>query len=110
MTLVASEVWRFEANILGTQTGGASRTVGDTITVKLVGSIKRSSGGTTSMTGAVSQDIETRDTGAAAWTVTAVADATNNSLKITCTGEASKTILWQAKVSLIRAGATGNQF
>ena len=110
MTLVASEVWRFEANVLGTQTGGASGTVGDTIAVKLVGSIKRSSGGTTSMVGAVSQDIEARDTGAAAWTATATADATNNSLKITCTGEASKTILWQAKVSLIRAGATGNQF
>ena len=110
MTLVSSEVWRFEAAVLGTQTGGASGTVGDTIAVKLVGSIKRSSGGTTSMVGAVSQDIEAKDTGAANWSVAASADATNNSLKITCTGEASKTILWQAKVSLIRAGATGNQF
>ena len=62
------------------------------------------------MVGAVSQDIEAKDTGAANWSVAASADATNNSLKITCTGEASKTILWQTKVSLIRAGATGNQF
>jgi hypothetical protein len=69
--------------------------------------IKRSSGGTTSMVGSTSQDIDARDAGAANWATTVTADTSNNALKIACTGEANKTIYWQSKVSLVRIGTPG---
>lgn len=102
-----SETWYYEARVLGTQTGGTSGTVGDSFATRFTGVIKRSSAGSTSMVGSTSQDIDARDTGAANWSSTVTADTTNNALKISCTGEANKTIYWQSKVSLVRIGAPG---
>jgi hypothetical protein len=107
MSLSNGETWYYEARVLGTQTGGVSGTVGDSFATRFTGVIKRSSGGTTSMVGSTSQDIDARDTGAANWAATATADTANNALKISCTGEASKTIYWQSKVSLVRVGTAG---
>jgi hypothetical protein len=101
------EAWYYEARVLGTQTGGVSGTVGDSFATRFTGVIKRSSGGTTSMVGSTSQDIDARDTGAANWSTSVTADTTNNALKISCTGEANKTIYWQSKVSLVRVGTAG---
>lgn len=106
-TLSNSETWYYEARVLGTQTGGISGTVGDSFATRFTGVIKRSSAGTTSMVGSTSQDIDARDTGAANWTAAVTADVANNALKITCTGEANKTIYWQSKVSLVRIGTAG---
>jgi len=107
MSLSNGEAWYYEARVLGTQTGGISGTVGDSFATRFTGVIKRSSGGTTSMVGSTSQDIDARDTGAANWAATATADTANNALKISCTGEANKTIYWQSKVSLVRVGTAG---
>jgi len=101
------EAWYYDARVLGTQTGGISGTVGDSFATRFTGVIKRSSGGTTAMVGSTSQDIDARDNGAANWAATATADTTNNALKISCTGEANKTIYWQSKVSLVRVGTAG---
>lgn len=106
-TLTNSETWYYEARVLGTQTGGSAGTVGDSFATRFTGVIKRSSGGTTSMVGSTSQDIDARDTGAANWSAAVTADAANNALKITCTGELNKTIYWQSKVSLVRVGTGG---
>jgi len=76
------EAWYYEARVLGTQTGGVSGTVGDSFATRFTGVIKRSSGGTTSMVGSTSQDIDARDTGAANWSTSVTADTTNNALKI----------------------------
>jgi hypothetical protein len=107
MGLSNGEAWYYEAKVLGTQTGGTSGTVGDSFATRFTGVIKRSSGGTTSMVGSTSQDIDARDTGAANWATTVTADTSNNALKIACTGEANKTIYWQSKVSLVRIGTPG---
>jgi len=104
MDLTTGETWYYDARVLGTQTGGTSGTVGDSFATRFTGVIKRSSGGTTAMVGSTSQDIDARDTGAANWSATTTADTVNNALKISCTGEANKTIYWQSKVSLIRVG------
>lgn len=101
------ETWYYEAKVLGTQTGGVSGTVGDSFGTRFTGVIKRSSGGTTSMVGSTSQDIDARDTGAANWATSVTADTSNNALKISCTGETSKTIYWQSKVSIVRVGTAG---
>jgi hypothetical protein len=107
MGLSNGEAWYYEAKVLGTQTGGTSGTVGDSFATRFTGVIKRSSGGTTSMVGSTSQDIDARDSGAANWATTVTADTSNNALKIACTGEANKTIYWQSKVSLVRIGTPG---
>ncbi len=107
MGLSNGEAWYYEAKVLGTQTGGTSGTVGDSFATRFTGVIKRSSGGTTSMVGSTSQDIDARDAGAANWATTVTADTSNNALKIACTGEANKTIYWQSKVSLVRIGTPG---
>jgi hypothetical protein len=101
------ETWYYEAKVLGTQTGGVSGTVGDSFGTRFTGVIKRSSGGTTSMVGSTSQDIDARDAGAANWATSVTADTSNNALKISCTGETSKTIYWQSKVSIVRVGTAG---
>ena len=44
------------------------------------------------------------DAGASTWSVAVTADATNNRLAITVTGEASKTIRWVATVDMAEAG------
>lgn len=107
MGLSNGESWYYEARLLGTQTGGISGTVGDSFATRFTGVIKRSSAGTTAMVGSTSQDIDARDTGAANWSASVTADTTNNALKISCTGEANKTIYWQSKVSLVRVGTAG---
>ena len=101
------ETWYYEAKVLGTQTGGVSGTVGDSFGTRFTGVIKRSSGGTTSMVGSTSQDIDARDAGAANWATSVTADTSNNALKISCAGETSKTIYWQSKVSIVRVGTAG---
>ena len=44
------------------------------------------------------------DAGAATWSVAVTADATNNRLAITVTGEADKTIRWVATVEMAEVG------
>jgi hypothetical protein len=72
---------------------------GDTAAWNITGCIKRGSGvATTTLVGTPTSLTPMADTGAAAWTVALTADTTNGGLKITVTGEASKTIRWSATV------------
>lgn len=66
---------------------------------EIKGCIDRNSGvATTALVGSLSKTVIAEDT--AAWDVTITADTTNGALKITVTGEDSKTINWVARVEL----------
>lgn len=106
--LPASRTWKFTIDLCARQTAGTSGTVGDSAFWTIVGSIKRDASNNTALVGTpqgsgtpASTD---RDADAATWSVAVTADDTNESLKITGTGEANKTICWVAKVSLVEVG------
>jgi hypothetical protein len=68
---------------------------GDTKGWSIEGVIKRGAGvATAALVGTPTVTSLYADTGAATWTVTALADTTNGGLKITVTGQASTTIRW----------------
>ena len=68
---------------------------GDTKGWSIEGVIKRGAGvSTAALVGTPTVTSLYADTGAATWTVTALADTTNGGLKITVTGQASTTIRW----------------
>ena len=72
---------------------------GDTKGWSIEGVIKRGAGvGTTALVGTPTVTSLYADTGAATWTVTALADTTNGGLKITVTGQASTTIRWVCSI------------
>lgn len=94
--------YAFKTTIVARQYGGASGTVGDTSMWTLTGVIKRiANAAATSIVGSVTQVVVAQDTAAAAWTVAHTADTTNGSLKLTVTGEASKSIRWHAKTEFL---------
>lgn len=65
---------------------------------ELTGAIKRgANAAATAIVGSVTKAITAADAGAATWNIAATADTTNGSLKLTVTGEASKTIRWNVR-------------
>ena len=65
---------------------------------ELTGGIKRgANAAATAIVGVVTKTITAADAGAATWDIAATADTTNGSLKLTVTGEAAKTIRWNAR-------------
>ncbi len=74
---------------------------GDCKMVKIEGGIKRDGSNNTTLVGDIATTTICQDSGAAAWSVTAVADDSNEALVPKVTGEASHTIKWQIVGELI---------
>jgi len=89
-----NSAYYFKGSVIAGVTGA-----GDTKGWSIEGAIKRGAGvGTAVLVGTPTVSSLYADTGAATWTVTALADTTNGGLKITVTGQASTTIRWVAKI------------
>jgi hypothetical protein len=90
----------FEILCIGVQTGGTVGTAGDTWMKKVVGSIANK-GATTAILGT---NVDIYDDGDIALTVVVdvEADDTNDSLKISVTGEVDKTISWTVDVNITK--------
>lgn len=101
MSIASGMTWTFQALISARQYGGASGTVGDSWGYKLEGVIKNVSG-TTSLQGSVLKTVFAEAD--ANFDVSATADDTNDSLKITVTGAASKSVHWVASVHFVQVG------
>ena len=74
---------------------------GDCAAWEFKGAIKRDGSNNTALVGSVTKTVIAEDAGATAWDVTVDADDTNESLRIQVTGEASHTIKWAAKGSIV---------
>jgi uncharacterized protein YjlB len=72
---------------------------GDVYSVHLFGCVKNH-GGTTAIVGSV-DNTHVHNPGGNSWTITAVANDTNDTLDITVTGEAAKNLSWKFKVDLV---------
>ena len=72
---------------------------GDSKAFTFEGLIKRgANAAATSLVGTVTKTIVAQDSGASTWDADVSADTTLGALKLTCTGQASTTIRWVAKV------------
>jgi hypothetical protein len=99
ITLAADDAFLFEVAVIATRTDSN----GETNIWRLSGGIDRyvsESPDTQLVGGTYVTDSSTLEE--AAWTAVPTADTTNNSLKITVTGAASKTIRWVARVKLVK--------
>lgn len=106
-TMPINDLVYFEARINAIQIGGIAGTVGDCACWVVKGLLKNI-GGTTSLVGALSYEtalglvaVSTQragDAGAAAWTIAVAAVDSPDTLQITATGEADKTIKWTADI------------
>ena len=95
ITLSNDTTWGFEVRITARRTDAND----ESAVYKIEGCIDRNaSAATTALGSAIVKTVIHEDT--AAWDATVTADTTNGSLKITVTGEASKTIRWSARVEL----------
>lgn len=101
LVLPASTTWGFRIMVTARQTAGAAGTVGDSAIYEFVGGIKRDGSNNTALVGSVTKTVIAEDQ--AAWDCDVAADDTNESLDITVTGEASKTIAWCATIQLTEA-------
>jgi hypothetical protein len=89
-----NSAYYFRGEVIAGVTGA-----GDTKGWSIEGVIKRGAGvATAALVGTPTVTSLYADTGAATWTVTALADTTNGGLKITVTGQASTTIRWVAQI------------
>jgi hypothetical protein len=83
-----------KGSIIATVTGG-----GNTKSWDFIATIKRgANAAATSIVGAVTLNVQAADAGAATWVAAITADTTNGGLAVTCTGQASTTIRWVAKL------------
>jgi hypothetical protein len=74
---------------------------GDTKAWTFQGCIKRDAANNTVLVGAVTSTVIAEDAGASEWALTIEADDTNESIKVTVTGEAAKTIDWGVEARLL---------
>lgn len=89
MTLSNDTSWGFEIQCIARRTDAD----GTNAYWNLSGAIKRdTNAASTALVGTVVSLVNQADIGAATWTLTATADTTNGSLKLTFTGEAAKTV------------------
>lgn len=102
LTIPVSKAHRFRIEAMARRTD----VTGDAAGFSVVGTIIRASAGSAAF---ISAPVVTTDAtaGAATWTLAVTintADATNNYLQITVTGEAAKTIRWAAKLETTEVG------
>jgi hypothetical protein len=93
-TVLASSVFSFNGQFI------ASITNGDCKIWNISGAIKRNASNTTTLIGSITKTTVAEDAGATTWDISATADDTNESLKITVTGETAKTIIWHGVLSI----------
>jgi hypothetical protein len=93
ITLVNNFVLTFRLQVAAIQNGGTAGTVGDSAGWIIDGIIRRNNAGTITLLGSTAP-FTFADAGAAAWTAVVSADAVNNALVVTVTGEANKNIRW----------------
>ena len=102
LTIPASRVYKFRIEVAARRTDVAGEAAGWTFE----GVVARDAAGNARMVGAL-EGKSWGDAGAAAWDVTPsinTADATNNYLALTVTGEVGKTIRWVANVDWVEVG------
>jgi hypothetical protein len=95
-TVLASSVIMFNGSAVAKESA-----TGDTKAWTFQGCIKRDAANNTVLVGAVTSTVIAEDAGASAWVLTIEADDTNESLKVTVTGEASHTIDWGVEARLL---------
>lgn len=96
LDLANDTTWAFSIMVVARRTDADN----ESAAYKLEGCIDRQAdAASTALVGTVTTTVLGEDT--AAWDVAATADTTNGGLAITVTGEASKTIRWVAKVTLV---------
>lgn len=100
IVISANTTWVFTIQLAARQTGGAAGTVGDSRFVTLEGCIKRDGANNTSLVGIISENKIAEDSGAANWSVSVIADDTNEALDISVIGETNKTIHWVATIKV----------
>lgn len=101
--VAASTAMQFRCTVVARQRAGAAGTVDDSAGWSFEGVVKRSAAGTPVIVGQATTHTAA-DAGAATWTAVVSADAANNALVVTVTGEADKTIRWLAYWQLTRVG------
>jgi hypothetical protein len=83
-----------KGSIIANVTGG-----GNTKSWDFIATIKRgANAASTAIVGAVALNVQAADAGASTWIAAITADTTNGGLAVTCTGQASTTIRWVAKL------------
>lgn len=98
LVLAADSTWAFNILVAARNT----LTNGESAAYQFEGCIDRESGGTTGLVGTVTPTVLGEDV--AAWDCVVDADTTNAALRIRVTGEASKTIRWVARATLVMVG------
>jgi hypothetical protein len=98
LVLPNDTTWMFEIDVVARRTDAD----GESAAYRLLGCIDRNANAaSTALVGSVGKTVIAEDN--AAWDVAATADTTNGAITVTVTGEASKTILWTARVRLVEA-------
>lgn len=103
LTVKASSTWAVKGIISARQTAGTSGSVGDSAMFEIDALITRDGAGNTTLIGETSA-AATHNTAAFGGSVSIAADDTNNTLDISVTGEADKTIHWVGKIEIVEAG------
>lgn len=105
MRIMPGRVYAFRIQVAAYQYGGAAGAVADSATWEITGAIKRDLANNTTLLGLTGAGSPLyNDAAAAGWNVAVTADDTNEALRITVTGEASKSIVWHAAVYTSEAG------
>lgn len=95
-----NELYTVQYQMLATQVGGSSGSVGDSKVIHGEAAAKRLVlPNTAALVGAVTAVVK-NDTNASAWTGVLTADTTNGGLLFTATGAANKTISWELALYL----------
>jgi len=97
MNIASDTTWAFEILIEARRTDANN----ESAAWKFEGAIDNNAG-TTALVSAVAETVLADDS-SGAWDVAVTADNTNDALIVTVTGQASKTIQWVARVSIVEA-------
>lgn len=109
ITIPANSIAFFKGNAVAIQQGGSGGAVGDSASWNFNGCIKNVSGTTALVDTVMWQDStgawgttnsRTQDAGAVNWTLNPTADNATDTLVLTATGEANKTIYWLVNIEL----------
>jgi hypothetical protein len=95
LTIPTGTTWTFVVYVTARRTAST-----ESASFKIEGALANDAG-TARLVGTPTVTVIGRDVAAAAWTVAASADNTNDALSIAVTGEAGKTINWVGRVTLV---------
>lgn len=95
LNIASDTTWAFEILVAARRTDADN----ESAAWKFEGAIDNNAG-TTALVSAVAETVLANDS---AWSVAVTADNTNDALVVTVTGQASKTIQWVARVTIVEA-------